>query len=338
MAHKKRRVDSAITLPFRVGATVDPIVDPVCVGEWIVGYEPPGTEHDPAPQSFDFKGTLPSDWFTAMVNFAKSQPTNPEAVRRFLLREGTFRVRDWVEARDALKSGLPDDVKEEIRHSIQRRGLLPRCDKTKVYVLHTKAFYKEWHLLESLALIAGRLAQRHSPALALRDAQAAKRLLQELWKYDHLPWPEAQSDAHQHQKEERLREVKPADTAATPPLSKARWVVTSVIQSSMWRALTHGRDGRALDASLFFPRLDTGFQVTLRVRGILGIAYLTVLAAFSHGWKRCSREDCANLFRVTDDKRKVFCSQYCGHLVSLRAKRAAARNVGSRTTKRGGTL
>ena len=53
----------------------------------------------------------------------------------------------------------------------------------------------------------------------------------------------------------------------------------------------------------------------------------TVTLDFLRGFhfEPCARHDCGLPFLV-DDKRKQFCSQYCGHLVSLRRTREKAKN------------
>ena len=51
-------------------------------------------------------------------------------------------------------------------------------------------------------------------------------------------------------------------------------------------------------------------------------------------FRTCKRPDCNNIFPVESDHGKVFCQQYCGHLVSLRRKRAAAKRVKRVVAKR----
>lgn len=53
----------------------------------------------------------------------------------------------------------------------------------------------------------------------------------------------------------------------------------------------------------------------------------TVFADVARGirFKTCNREDCQRPFPITSEHARKFCSQYCGHLVSQRKKRAAAQ-------------
>ncbi len=41
----------------------------------------------------------------------------------------------------------------------------------------------------------------------------------------------------------------------------------------------------------------------------------------------CARVDCNNIFSVDSEHAKIYCEQYCGHLVSVRRKRAAAKKA-----------
>lgn len=56
--------------------------------------------------------------------------------------------------------------------------------------------------------------------------------------------------------------------------------------------------------------------------------YTSVTLDFLRGFhfEACARHDCGLPFLV-DDKRKQFCSQYCGHLVSLRRTREKAKDT-----------
>ncbi len=55
------------------------------------------------------------------------------------------------------------------------------------------------------------------------------------------------------------------------------------------------------------------------------ILFATVLADVARGvrFKTCKRKDCRKPFPITSKHSRKFCSQYCGHLVSQREKRAA---------------
>jgi len=53
--------------------------------------------------------------------------------------------------------------------------------------------------------------------------------------------------------------------------------------------------------------------------------FATVLADVARGirFKTCKRKDCGKPFPIESEHTRTFCSQYCGHLVSQRKKRAA---------------
>lgn len=333
MAHdqkRKRQADENLNLPLRLGAMIRPIGDAVCVGDWVVGYQPPGDEHGWIPdQWYDFGGSPPQDWLSAMVVHTRSHQPHAEVVRRFLTRNGTFREWDWVTAEKAFQSGIPDEVKKEIRRS-------KVSAKEEVYLLQVDQFYREWHLLEFLALIAGKLAGKSSALRVRPEAKIGKQLLDEVQKHDHLPLPKRQpgfpsADLFPEVKQSDTQDREPSSAYARVPLAKqAGLVITSLIGSAFSRAI------RNRQYSFFWPRMETGPRIGLKVRSILGIAYLALLANFSRGWKRCERQDCGNIFPVTDDKRKVYCSQYCGHLESVRRNRRDAHKRKLRAKRKGG--
>lgn len=55
--------------------------------------------------------------------------------------------------------------------------------------------------------------------------------------------------------------------------------------------------------------------------------FATVMADIASGirFKTCKRKDCGKPFPLESEHKRKFCSQYCGHLVSQRQKRAAKR-------------
>jgi hypothetical protein len=73
------------------------------------------------------------------------------------------------------------------------------------------------------------------------------------------------------------------------------------------------------------------FELTKVAAGVVTITnarhmlFATVLADVASGlrFKTCQRKDCAKPFPVESEHTRKFCSQYCGHLVSQRKKRAA---------------
>lgn len=48
----------------------------------------------------------------------------------------------------------------------------------------------------------------------------------------------------------------------------------------------------------------------------------------------CARPDCNSIFTVESDHGKIYCEQYCGHLVSVRRKRAAAKKAAKTTGRK----
>lgn len=149
--------------------------------------------------------------------------------------------------------------------------------------------------------LSGRLAEHRNPLLAKKEAELSLKLLNRLLQSDDLP------------------SIKPSPS---PPYSlgdQVRETVTMVIQKSFWRALPKPE-------MQFRYESKNGPWFDVEVKGQLGIAYLTLLRTFARGWKRCKRPDCGNLFRATDDARKIFCSQYCGHLESMRKKRRETKH------------
>jgi hypothetical protein len=332
MAHPKSNRTHTVqnlVLPIALGAMIRPIFDSVVVGQWILGYWPPQDEHWVQDQSYELGETPLEDWLSNNINNMRSQPPRPELVRRFLMRNGTFREWDWVRVEEALKSGLPDEVKAEV----QRFKL---TDNSQIYVLRAEDFYREWRLLKSLGQIAGRVATSSNALLARSQTEEAERLLAEIQKHDLFPRATKAFDRSLTTSDQFdlfnshgvPTSTKAAATSArnvVPLAQRVRQMITGVFNSAIRRALPQR------PYTIWWPpSFKSGPRIRLEVHSILGVAYLALLANLSHGWKRCAREDCGHIFRVTDDKRKVFCSQYCGHLVSLRKKREAARKKKSR--------
>jgi hypothetical protein len=190
-------------------------------------------------------------------------------------------------------------------------------------LVSVEACQKEWRLLEEFVLLAGKLAEHRSLDSLKPEIEAADALLRQLREHDL-------GDSRRTAKKFgiRIEDIPPSeqndeacqdstmDMHVPSESDKERWRLNNLVTSAFDRAL---------------PRLQTHFeyaatgQPSFRVEttSTLGIAYFGLLRNFSRGWKRCERSDCGSVFRVTDDKRKIFCSQYCGHLVSLRQKRAA---------------
>lgn len=333
MAHAElHRIHAAqnLILPVVLGAKIRQVFDSVVVGQWIVGYAPPEDEEHWIPdQSYEF-GDIPlGDWLSNNINNTRSQPPHPESVRRFLMRNGTFREWDWVAVKDALNSGIPDEVKTEIQGA-------KLSNTAQIYLLRAEDFYREWRLLESLGEIAGRLATSSNTLLARRQTEEAEILLSEIRTHSSLPGTHQAFDGSPTARDQvdffdlhgvstPTKSALASQRSSLPPAQRVRETIIRVFNSALRRALRNG------PYTIWWPpSFKSGPRVRLEVCSILAVAYLTFLANLSHGWKRCAREDCGNIFRLTDDKRKIFCSQYCGHLVSLRKKRGTAVKKKSR--------
>lgn len=52
-------------------------------------------------------------------------------------------------------------------------------------------------------------------------------------------------------------------------------------------------------------------------------------------WRICKRPDCGNIFAVESEHGKVYCEQYCAHLVSVRRNRAAAKRTKKAASRKG---
>jgi hypothetical protein len=292
---------------------IEPITDVTCVGDWIVG-RAPDTGEDWYPRLYDFAGHPPEDWLTARLRDAHSAPARAEDVRHSLISTGTFRTWDWFKAGSALDSGLPDEVKGEIRRF--------DCHKDyDVYLLRVDDFRNEWQLLDSLAVLAGELAGGGSPRLAKEELRTARGTLGQLHDAPpRSPRSEARSRAFAKAQISLPGDRDEMEVCAPPRVAQERlWPEVQHLLQTVFR-----RNLGSPTVS-FSPNLRTGLGFEIEVRSNLAVAYLALLANFSQGWKRCRRQDCGNVFRVTEDKRKVFCSQYCGHLASLRKQRGAAR-------------
>ena len=63
---------------------------------------------------------------------------------------------------------------------------------------------------------------------------------------------------------------------------------------------------------------------TMLVFNTLEAIMASILTDHLHGvrYAICGREDCAKLFPVKTKRARLFCTQYCGHLVSLRKSRS----------------
>lgn len=73
-----------------------------------------------------------------------------------------------------------------------------------------------------------------------------------------------------------------------------------------------------------FSEVVAGTVTVLNARQML---WATVFADIAKGlqFKECKRSDCENIFPVGTKHKRKFCTQYCGHLVSVRKSQAAER-------------
>jgi hypothetical protein len=73
-----------------------------------------------------------------------------------------------------------------------------------------------------------------------------------------------------------------------------------------------------------FSEVVAGTVTVLNARQML---WTTVFADVAKGlnFKECKRRDCDRIFPVGSKHKRKFCTQYCGHLVSVRKSQAAAR-------------
>ena len=318
MAHSEKYA-SGLLLPFTFNAMVYPITDVVCVGDWLVGYS-----EAPTPEFLDIGGELTDDLLIENVNAFSRRPVSPAEVRRFLLRTGTFRRSDWVQTAKALRSDLPAEVKDDVRRwSPEGAGY--------VYLINAKDFTREWDLLGILMTLATKVASHRSLRRTQHEIKAANEKLGSMVGIPHaistLPRSNLSrmidvvlpGDPVEDKKSDKGYETYLAQRETRRPLpQKYRRELEDLLQRCFSRV--YGQFNAEFSANL-----EGGPGLRTFIDTYLGIAYLGLLSNFRQGWKKCKRQDCRKLFRITDDKRKVFCSQYCGHLVSLRTKREADR-------------
>jgi hypothetical protein len=333
MAHEitKRQTEEFLTFPLRFNAQIELIGDAVAICDWIVGYPSiliPGEEGRwIGHSSFGSGADASEDFLSRELSHIRSHHESGEMARRFLLRNGTFRQWDWYRADEVLRSGVPKDVKRELTRVNPRPGSM-------VYILAVKQFYQEWELLRLLALIAGKLAEKTNPLHVKSEVDAAKEILRDLDSSRSLP-PLRHKDVGLELSS--IFGETDANKGSTAPVKQKgqlslgedlRVRITSLYGSAFHRGIGEGKFG------VGWGRFSVGPRVALNVRSSLGHAYLGLLSNFSRGWKCCGREDCGNIFRITDDRRKKFCSQYCGHLVSLRNNRKKTRRKKGRSRAR----
>ena len=330
MAHANReatKLSETLLLPLQFRASIRRVADTKRVGDWIVGFLPEdlgdGTDEEflagDQPREWEFD-RLPEEWLTSYLRVVteyseklRSPSPAPESVMRILIHSGTFREEDWVETEKVLKGTtsigerirtLPTEVREEIRR------LNVRGDK-QVYVLRIDDFWLEWRLLETLALLAGALSQKRSIVSARPEAERACSLLAQL---------------NSNSSGAKPRGI-PAVSSSRFLGDHVRMLIRDVVRQAFRRVLK-------MPETIFQYGIESGPSLTLEARSVLGVAYLVLLRNFARGWKRCKRPDCQKLFPITDDARKIFCSQYCGHLESLRKNRKAGRQIQRKMQRR----
>lgn len=306
-----------LILPLRFRASIQRVADTLRVGDWIVGFQPEDVgegnseEYVPGdlPQEWEFD-RLPVEWLTSYLGLVReyseklqSHSPAPDTVTRALVASGTFREEDWVETERISKGTFPigdriGTLPKEVRDQICRLNV--RGQK-RVYVLRIDDFWLEWRLLESLALLAGNLSRKLSIVASRGEAEEAWRLLEQL--------------------KGNASGTKPRNVPKVPPGSlgdHTRTLIRDVVQGAFWRVLNK-------PTTTFRYGVKDGPSLTLAAKSVLAIAYVVLLHNFAQGWKRCKRPDCQKLFPITDDTRKVFCSQYCGHVESQRKNRRERR-------------
>jgi hypothetical protein len=290
-------------MPLRfAGSMIELIGEAVQVGEWIVGYPPfpvPGEEERWVGHSSIFVGPDEAeDFLVRAVSYLASQAESGEEARRFLLRNGTFRQSDWYSVEHVLGSGLPADVIQEVK----RLKLPPTA---RVYVLQVKQFYKEWRLLRALALISGEMAKKANLPRLNEDIQSAGKILKDLELHASLPAAQSKSTGPNPYSifktpTKQAGEVSSKTQAKQTLADKVRTDAPRLYDRAIRRGIGTNQ------FSVGWARFDAGLRVSLNVSSTLGLAYCGLLANFARGWKCCEREDCGNIFRVTDDKRKKF--------------------------------
>jgi hypothetical protein len=346
MAQKRKgRFQPRVALQLRFRAEIDMISSTVLVGDWIVGYPVPTPEKrgDQAPNlDFDYENVLPEDWLTATMNQFDPTKSDREAARRFVRQYGTFRQADWHTVNEALTSGLPAEVKDEVRRSGVPGG-------EKLYFIRVSDFYREWRVIQLLGLISTGLTSHASLAMVKLEIDECSKFLGEAQQREGLPRTPTTSTRSNQTMTQLFGELlspTPDSLATRFPSATLRarypnWFSLPIQLRSKLGSIFGTAFSRALETpqygiSLWNP--DRGPTVNLQARSILGAAYLALLANFSQGWKKCKREDCGNLFRMTDDRRKTFCCQYCAHLENLREKRKDAKRKVQTKFRRGGKL
>ncbi len=322
---KTQHAERAVIVPLRFAAAI-PWVDEISLlGEWIVGQTPLDPTQTESGLELVAPDVVTQDWIASCMH---DQWTDAE-ICHFIRQHGAFRSRDWHNPKYALASDLPDDVKAEIRR-LNWSGT--------VYLLRTEDFRNEWKLLTHIALFTG---GRKDPT----TAKEIKRLLESV----NRPLPSKPSVggllAGVQRVGGRHADSEPADSELEEGThtKSTRLDLNKLIPL---REQLHRKVFGPVEAGFqrFFarPRLlfildeKTGPRFQVEIGSVLEVAYSTVLANFTKGWRRCKRSDCGNIFRVTDDDRKIFCSQYCGHLTSLRAIRDKQRRKKKKVNSRRG--
>ena len=101
-------------------------------------------------------------------------------------------------------------------------------------------------------------------------------------------------------------------------------------QPTSWSELLSTTDPQLANAVLqyrnhvvHFPLDQADHLSVIRASSALEAMVATVLLNHMSGIRHavCNREDCGKLFRFETARERIYCSQYCAHLVSLRRKR-----------------
>ncbi len=314
----KQRRPSGLLLPVRFFPRVEGIGDAMCVGDWLIGYE-----SDPEqPYSLSLPESVlgQQQWLEAHFRDLLGEKS-PDAVRRFVLRYGTFRERDWQQVEKALRGKLPAKVKEEIRHSMT--GTVPAHGGPQVYLLQLKDFWNEWHLLQALAELTGKLAGGDSPLKCKHEMDIASRFLSALRPpakpgfINGVPLDEF--------------ELGPEGTL----IRRARPRTPEQIVHRELNALLGHLSTLALGGPKFVlhwtPDTPPGFEIALG--DVRAVAYACLLGNSSTQWRRCKRPGCGNLF-VYRGRRKEYCEWYCAHLHGTQLRRQAKKEAALKRKRR----
>lgn len=109
------------------------------------------------------------------------------------------------------------------------------------------------------------------------------------------------------------------------------WQICDRFRRAVRGPLTEWLTDQSVNASplaLFMPRAEYPhffFATTSCALALHTTITLDLLRGIK--FRPCAREDCPVVFSVDSDHKRKFCTQYCGHLVSLRKQRRKAKTA-----------